>query len=413
MDDPFSAQWILEALDRRRLELGLTQTEVTKRALGHDNADLFQKLRRGSVPSAARLKAACDALDLELYLGPPRSEPPGPKAPPAPAPRPIADALGLPLDDLERSTQSLVRLTTDAGGDPIPEDLWPVLDERRGFAAIPVLTESAGDARPEGGVFAAGGDVLMVMFAEDVRAAAGTGEMVFEEAVDMRVAVPRAILPGWVRPEGLACIQVAGDSMEPGLSDGDMILLDRSHAEPTDGEVFVLHTVDGLVVKRLREVEGEWEMASDNPAYPPRPAGEWDRPVGRLAWSGPLPAIEARAGPVTNSVVDKMGNSWPRIFQNAAAFPAEWYERHGLDPAQCMIIGIIGDAMEPTLPEGCLVMADRSRRRRRDGRIFALRTGDGLTIKRLGKDGNGKWVVASDNPNRAPETVVIRVFDTG
>ena len=75
-----------------------------------------------------------------------------------------------------------------------------------------------------------------------------------------------------------------------------MILLDRFHVEPVDGEVFVLHTDDGLVVKRLREDDGGWEMTSDNPAYSSRQLGEWDRPVGRVAWSGPLPATEAHGG---------------------------------------------------------------------------------------------------------------------
>ena len=136
-------------------------------------------------------------------------------------------------------------------------------------------------------------DVLMVDFAEDVRAAAGSGAMVFEEAADLQVAVPRSVLPRWVSTRGLICIRAAGDSMEPNLHDGDLILLDRSQIEPVDNHIFVIHTDDGLVVKRVRKTDDGWQMTSDNPKYKSRPMEEWDRNVGRVAWSGPLPATEA------------------------------------------------------------------------------------------------------------------------
>ena len=136
-------------------------------------------------------------------------------------------------------------------------------------------------------------DLLTVPFAADVRAAAGSGDIVFEEAADMKVEVPRAVLPRWVDRRGLICIRAAGDSMEPTLSNGHLILLDRSQIEPVDEKVFVIHTEDGLVVKRVRKTDEGWQMTSDNRAYKSRPLGEWDRNVGRVAWSGPVPGIEA------------------------------------------------------------------------------------------------------------------------
>ena len=47
---------------------------------------------------------------------------------------------------------------------------------------------------------------------------------------------------------------------------------------------------------------------------------------------------------------------------------------------------------------------DRSegRRRRRDGRIFVLRTEDGLVVKRTGKDAEGNWQIESDNEDWEP-----------
>ena len=248
----------------------------------------FQGVLDGQKPSIERAAEICNAVGLEFYIGPPREGARGPET---------ADSAGpplIPLSDLERSTQGLVRLTTVAGGNPIPDDLWPVLMERRGIAAVGALDTPVGEAQPNS-TTAANDDVL-VPFARDVRAAAGSGEMVFEEEADLHIAIPRSLLPPWIRPSGLIGLRAAGDSMEPTLNDGDVILLDRRDAEPVDGQVFVIYTDDGLLVKRLREDGDGWELTSDNPVYPPRRSGESDRIVGRVAWSGALRMTEAHGG---------------------------------------------------------------------------------------------------------------------
>ncbi len=47
-------------------------------------------------------------------------------------------------------------------------------------------------------------------------------------------------------------------------------------------------------------------------------------------------------------------------------FRRQWLERHGIEASQCVLIGVRGESMEPTLPEGCSILVDRSRRRRQD-----------------------------------------------
>ena len=81
-------------------------------------------------------------------------------------------------------------------------------------------------------------------------------------------------------------------------------------------------------------------------------------------------------------------------------FRRDWLQSNGLDPDQCNVISVRGESMEPTLPDGCSILVDRSqrRRRRREGRIFVMRTEDGLVVKRAGKDAEGQWQIASDNP---------------
>lgn len=80
------------------------------------------------------------------------------------------------------------------------------------------------------------------------------------------------------------------------------------------------------------------------------------------------------------------------------AFRRDWLDRHGLDPAQCTVIGVQGESMEPTLPAGCAILVNRARRRRHAGGIFVVRTSEGLIVKRAGKDASGAWLLLSDHP---------------
>ena len=298
---------------RRQAELALGSRSATSVAseAGLPRNAVWQFLRGNHEPKAGRLIEICTALGMEFYVGSPRLAPARPRTPATlayPMGPETADSAGpplIPLSDLERSTQGLVRLTTGAGGDPIPEDLWPVLLERRrliapapddgdAVASAEIATQVSDASAPS--TEAANEDELILPFAGDVRAAAGSGETVFEEAADLRVAIPRSILPQWAQPADLICIRTAGDSMEPTLSDGDFLLLDRSQIDPQGGQVFVIYTDDGLLVKRLREDGDGWELTSDNPAYPPRRSGESDRIVGQVAWSGALRMTEAHGG---------------------------------------------------------------------------------------------------------------------
>ena len=69
----FTAEEIYAVLEQRRLDLGLTQNEVSERAFGARSNSALQNMRRGNSPTVDRLKAIADALGLEFYLGPRRS----------------------------------------------------------------------------------------------------------------------------------------------------------------------------------------------------------------------------------------------------------------------------------------------------------------------------------------------------
>ena len=119
---------------------------------------------RPKVPSVDRAAEICDALGLEFYVGPPRGR----------QSDEVEGRLPLPLRDLETSARTLNRVVANAGGDPIPDDLWPVVAVRHG-GGVPVADNEnvQSGARPVNVV--------------ELAAAAGGGAETFDEAVTGRV----------------------------------------------------------------------------------------------------------------------------------------------------------------------------------------------------------------------------------
>jgi len=60
---------IYEVLENRRLELGLTQSQVSAKAFGRADSSAFQGIRRGASPSVQKLEALAKALGLEFRFG--------------------------------------------------------------------------------------------------------------------------------------------------------------------------------------------------------------------------------------------------------------------------------------------------------------------------------------------------------
>jgi phage repressor protein C with HTH and peptisase S24 domain len=78
-------------------------------------------------------------------------------------------------------------------------------------------------------------------------------------------------------------------------------------------------------------------------------------------------------------------------------FRRDWIESRGIDPTQAIVITVRNDSMEKTLPQGCKILVDRARRRRRVDRIFVVSTEDGLIVKRMGRGREGDWLLVSDS----------------
>lgn len=69
------------------------------------------------------------------------------------------------------------------------------------------------------------------------------------------------------RPQDLCLLRAAGDSMEPTLRAGDMILIDRRAMRPDREGIYLLHMDGMLLARRLQALPGGLvKVSSDNPA---------------------------------------------------------------------------------------------------------------------------------------------------
>ncbi len=130
----------------------------------------------------------------------------------------------------------------------------------------------------------------------DVHAAAGHGAVVEHEQVIDSLAFKRE----WIEralhanPADLYLIYVDGESMEPTLRPGDVILVNSKAAQavPRDG-IYVLRMDDTLLVKRFQRLPGrKVKVTSDNAAYQSFDIeldnGHSDSIsiIGRVVWAG-------------------------------------------------------------------------------------------------------------------------------
>ncbi len=77
-------------------------------------------------------------------------------------------------------------------------------------------------------------------------------------------------------------------------------------------------------------------------------------------------------------------------------FRDDWLRSHRLNAAQCVVIEVIGQSMEPTLEDHAVILVDFQRKTQRRNKIFAVRDAEGPVVKRLRHDKDGWWL-DSDN----------------
>ncbi len=120
-----------------------------------------------------------------------------------------------------------------------------------------------------------------------VLGSAGPGAFVDSEHVVKQIGFRR----DWLRKKGLnpakcSVIDVHGDSMEPTLHHGAMILIDHQRARRLKNRIFAVRSDDGPLIKRLMHDNHHWLLVSDNEEYKPV---KWPREavvIGQVMWTG-------------------------------------------------------------------------------------------------------------------------------
>lgn len=130
----------------------------------------------------------------------------------------------------------------------------------------------------------------------EARAAAGHGSgLDSDKVVDFL-----AFSEDWVRntlhrrPANLALLEATGDSMDPTIRDGDILLVDTSVTDIQSSRVYVLQVNGALLVKRIQvRLDGSLVVKSDNPSYEAEVVRPDERSplriVGQVVWqAGPV-----------------------------------------------------------------------------------------------------------------------------
>ncbi|MEO5376237.1 MAG: helix-turn-helix domain-containing protein [Magnetococcus sp. DMHC-6] len=109
---------------------------------------------------------------------------------------------------------------------------------------------------------------------------------------------PLAFKADWIKgvmgldPNQLALVEVKGDSMEPTLQEGNLLLLDLRERDVRNDAIYVIRRDDFLIAKRMqRGFDGTIHIKSDNPVYeklvvPADTLAGKLQIVGRAVWSG-------------------------------------------------------------------------------------------------------------------------------
>jgi phage repressor protein C with HTH and peptisase S24 domain len=127
----------------------------------------------------------------------------------------------------------------------------------------------------------------------DAEASAGPGTFPPEsQNSKSSVAIPSSLLRHYKTTAASLCaVQVRGDSMEPTLRNGSLLIVDRSDQQIREG-IFLINRGEVLLVKRVQPRENNTlRLKSDNPQYEPEDINLDDHSqslclLGRVIWSG-------------------------------------------------------------------------------------------------------------------------------
>ena len=209
------------------------------------------------------------------------------------------------LAKLAGCTRALVTQWLNGERDSMGYEYAENISRNLGYSIDWILTgrgkEKPGPSLPNAGYEAPTDETHDLIPQLDLRASCGNGKFADHVVVTGGLAFKRSTLREWgISGASGRIIYAEGQSMEPTVAHGRVVLINLADTEPQDNKIFLICDSDGaMLLKRLvREYDPSsgnmtWKMRSDNSdkrQYPDKllPANTQATIVGRAVWNDNL-----------------------------------------------------------------------------------------------------------------------------
>lgn len=259
---------ILDEIDKALKRKGLSAAAASKEAAGHYSLIKNMKASKagGKRYSVETLEKLAEVLDLELYFGPRRPE-------------------------LDSEPVRIARMIQEQYG-----DVLAIANNAEQIAAD--FYANNPDALKHEREFELDGQHFATVARHEASAAAGGGHVNFDAPPIDHLAFSKTwLLQNGIQPGACVLINARGQSMEPSIYDGDLVMIDRRKRSIRNGRIYVYNDPgDGTRIKRLEVVPGHAIIVrSDNldqKAFPPEyhtadaMNAIAENVIGEVVWSG-------------------------------------------------------------------------------------------------------------------------------
>ena len=134
-------------------------------------------------------------------------------------------------------------------------------------------------------------EIIMIPMVEAVLSAGG-GSFETSAITGRDYAFRRDFIERKGNPNDMILMRVSGDSMEPEVLNGDVVLIDQGKTRIVPGQMFAVGFEEAIYLKRIDITPGKAILKSANPVYPPMELdirgqmSDLFRVIGRVLWSG-------------------------------------------------------------------------------------------------------------------------------
>ncbi len=246
MNKNLSAKVLLKIIDRALNEQGISARQASILATG--GPELIRGIRRGSIPSVERIRALCEVLKLEFYIGPTRSESPD-----------IVDSSEKGVTIRSMFQEIISRLPPKSSYRKIAESKASYVAESDLMHYIPVLEMKATASKTTGSE-----DYQKSCYVAFHRDWFARHKLNFEHCF---------------------IVEVRNGSMEPTIAERSIVLIDRSQCRRRVGNIYAIRINDDVVVKRLGKDKNGWQLVSNHPKLKSEPFPDAAEIIGEVKWT--------------------------------------------------------------------------------------------------------------------------------